>query len=97
MPSPSIPLIVLSCSTIKDLLVDMSNIAGLWNATSGGYFLADFLDFDDGAIPRGANATPLALVVGERAHVSLSTLRYMGEPLTEGFCELRRAGRITIA
>ena len=46
---------------------------------------------------RGAHVSPLALVVGERAHVSLSTLRYMGEPPTEGFCEFCRAGRIAIA
>ena len=75
----------------------MSNVLRFHDLASGGYFIADNPYFDDGTIPRGANATPLALVVGERAHVSLSTLRYMGEPLTEGFCEFRRAGRIVIA
>ena len=75
----------------------MSNVLRFHDLASGGYFLADDLDFDDGAIPRGANVSPLALVVGGRAHVSLSTRRYMGEPPTEGFCEFCRAGRIVIA
>ena len=56
----------------------MSNVLRFHDLASGGYFIADNPYFDDGTIPRGANATPLALVVGERAHVSLSTRRYMG-------------------
>ena len=52
----------------------MWNILKFHDLASGGYFLADYLDFDDGTIPRGANVSPLALVVGERAHVSLSAL-----------------------
>ena len=77
MPSRSIPLIILSCSTLRELLIDMSTIAGFWIATSGGYFTAYNPDFDNGTIPRGTNTTPFALVVGERAHVSLSTRGYM--------------------
>ena len=75
----------------------MQNVLRFHNLASGGYFLADYLNFDDGAIPHGANAKAFVLVVGERAHVSLSTRRYMGELPTEGFCEFCCAGHIAIA